>query len=520
MKRLLLAVFAAAFVLCVALCAQTCPQGFTLLGNICVLNSSSAGSSGAVQASNGTGGFADTGCTGSAASITCSAGFKGGASFSASGGETATPSAPSSDTLFFSSTAHLPQFTKAGDSTVDGTQVVPASGATSNQWVTYIDTLGVMHYAQPGFSNLSGSPTATQIGGAGTLTNATSGNAATATALAATPAACGSNQYATGIAASGNASCAQVGYSQVSGTPTIYYQTVQSNATAQTQRANLNYSTNFSLTDSSANNRTTVDLASTISANTSGNAATATTATNMSGGAVGSVPYQSAANTSTFLSGNTAATDQVLVSHGTGSAAQAPTLSNAPALSAANMTSFPTLNQSTTGNAATATALAATPTACGSNQYATGVAASGNASCAQVGYSQVSGTPTGGGIIENAGDNSAIGAGASYSWIAGTSTHVSAPGLIPTACTATNLVVYFSAAISAGGSIVTSLYDVTAASATALSVTAAASAAAGFYSDTTDTVTINPSHLYSMQTVNNASSSQTFAPYLWAFQCK
>jgi hypothetical protein len=346
MKRLLLAVFAAAFVLCVALCAQTCPQGFTLLGNICVLNSSSAGSSGAVQASNGTGGFADTGCTGSAASITCSAGFKGGASFSASGGETATPSAPSSDTLFFSSTAHLPQFTKAGDSTVDGTQVVPASGATSNQWVTYIDTLGVMHYAQPAFSNLSGSPTATQIGGAGTLTNATSGNAATATALAATPAACGSNQYATGIAASGNASCAQVGYSQVSG------------------------------------------------------------------------------------------------------------------------------------------------------------------------------TPTGGGIIENAGDNSAILAGASYSWIAGTSTHVSAPGLIPTACTATNLVVYFSAAISAGGSIVTSLYDVTAGSATALSVTAAASAAAGFYSDTTDTVTINPSHLYSMQTVNNASSSQTFAPYLWAFQCK
>lgn len=76
------------------------------------------------------------------------------------------------------------------------------------------------------------------------------------------------------------------------------------------------------------------------------------TATNLSGGALGSIPYQSNSSTTAFLAGNTAATDQVLVSHGNGSAAQAPTLSNAPALSAANMTSFPTLNQNTTGTAA------------------------------------------------------------------------------------------------------------------------------------------------------------------------
>jgi hypothetical protein len=42
---------------------------------------------------------------------------------------------------------------------------------------------------------------------------------------------------------------------------------------------------------------------------------------------------------------------------------------------------IPTLNQSTTGNAATATALAATPTQCSGSQFATGVAASGNANC-------------------------------------------------------------------------------------------------------------------------------------------
>jgi hypothetical protein len=70
----------------------------------------------------------------------------------------------------------------------------------------------------------------------------------------------------------------------------------------------------------------------------------------LAGGALGSLPYQSASNATAFLAGNTAASDQVLISHGSGSAALAPTLSNAPALSAMNMFNFPTFNQSTTGN--------------------------------------------------------------------------------------------------------------------------------------------------------------------------
>ena len=45
-------------------------------------------------------------------------------------------------------------------------------------------------------------------------------------------------------------------------------------------------------------------------------------------------------------------------------------------------------------NASTATALAATPAQCLSNQYATGVTAAGVANCASVTYSQVGGTPT------------------------------------------------------------------------------------------------------------------------------
>lgn len=56
---------------------------------------------------------------------------------------------------------------------------------------------------------------------------------------------------------------------------------------------------------------------------------------------MGSIPYQTAAGTTTMLAGNSVASDQVLTSTGTGSVTQAPTFKNAPALSAANMTGFP-----------------------------------------------------------------------------------------------------------------------------------------------------------------------------------
>jgi len=55
---------------------------------------------------------------------------------------------------------------------------------------------------------------------------------------------------------------------------------------------------------------------------------------------------------------------------------------------------IPTLNQSTTGNAATATALASTPTQCSGSQFSTGIAATGNANCAQPAFSNLSGTAT------------------------------------------------------------------------------------------------------------------------------
>ena len=110
-----------------------------------------------------------------------------------------------------------------------------------------------------------------------------------------------------------------------------------------------------------------------------GNAATATnatsamTATNLSGATTDSVPYQSGAGATSYLAPQTTNNDYAFIEHVTASAAVAPTWSNAPALSGANLTAlpsstglYPTLNQSTTGNAATATTasgLSGSPTA-------------------------------------------------------------------------------------------------------------------------------------------------------------
>ena len=84
-----------------------------------------------------------------------------------------------------------------------------------------------------------------------------------------------------------------------------------------------------------------------------GNSATATTATNLAGTTPYEIPYQSASGTTGYVSPNvTGSTDEVLTSTSLFGSAQAPTLKNAPALSATNMTSFPTLNQNTTGSSA------------------------------------------------------------------------------------------------------------------------------------------------------------------------
>jgi len=50
------------------------------------------------------------------------------------------------------------------------TGVTGLSSATSNDWVSYIDTGGTQHLSQPAFSNLSGSATAAQVPALSSLT--------------------------------------------------------------------------------------------------------------------------------------------------------------------------------------------------------------------------------------------------------------------------------------------------------------------------------------------------------------
>ena len=48
-----------------------------------------------------------------------------------------------------------------------------ASGATSHQWVSYVDTSGVQHFSQPAFTDISGSLTVSQISATGTPSSST-----------------------------------------------------------------------------------------------------------------------------------------------------------------------------------------------------------------------------------------------------------------------------------------------------------------------------------------------------------
>lgn len=74
-----------------------------------------------------------------------------------------------------------------------------------------------------------------------TYSNLMGGNAATATALAANPADCSAGLFATTIAANGALTCGAVAYADVTGTPTLRYQTVDDEDTPLTQRGTINF---------------------------------------------------------------------------------------------------------------------------------------------------------------------------------------------------------------------------------------------------------------------------------------
>lgn len=195
----------------------------------------------------------------------------------------------------------------------------------------------------------------------------TTGNAATATALAATPSNCGAGTAATGIAANGNA----VGCF----TPAPFYQTVDANGTAQTQRAALNLIAGSNMTVSCADNsgqaRTDCTLTASSTSSTAFSAITA--ATN--------------SNTGTFsISGGAwdfgaAASLKVPVSAGL-----APTISGQVGYDSTN-------NKWVFGQNGAVISFGLASGACGSHQFvntpATAIAA---ASCVQPAFTDISGT--------------------------------------------------------------------------------------------------------------------------------
>jgi hypothetical protein len=215
---------------------------------------------------------------------------------------------------------------------------VSGSPITTNGTLAVTGTSEAANYflAAPNGSSGAMSPRAIVAADVPTLNQSTTGNAATATALAVTPSQCSGGEFATGVAASGNANC---------GTP----------------------SGSGTVISFSAGNLSPLFTTSVATA--------------------ASTPALS-------FSLSNAAQNSVFAGPASGGSG-APSFQTAPTISAANMTSFPTLNQSTTGNASTATSLASTPGQCSNGYYATGVTATGVANCAQVAYSQVSGAPAG-----------------------------------------------------------------------------------------------------------------------------
>ncbi len=94
-----------------------------------------------------------------------------------------------------------------------GKPTIAARVKTSGQTADLFDCLATDDVTKLCAIDVNGNATFASI------TGPLSGNATTATALVATPSQCSSGQYSTGIAASGNANCSQVGYAEVSGTP-------------------------------------------------------------------------------------------------------------------------------------------------------------------------------------------------------------------------------------------------------------------------------------------------------------
>jgi hypothetical protein len=201
-----------------------------------------------------------------------------------------------------------------------------------------------------------------------TLNQSTTGNAGTATALASVT---GYSVYGSGASSgswltpTANGQCLMSGASSYA-TTTPSFQTCPSIGGTVT-----------SITAGSGLSGGTITGSGTISLT---NTATTVNSQTCTLGLTCTIPFQ------TNGTGNTSQAGINLLT----STANSVGLTLTPTNSATNAEKFEITGGSYTGNAGTATALAATPSQCGSNNFSTGVAASGNANCAPPSFSNLS----------------------------------------------------------------------------------------------------------------------------------
>lgn len=280
------------------------------------------------------------------------------------------PTVCSEGDLRFGSSNNLLNYCSSGNSW----NSVGSGGGGGGTWGSITGTLSSQTDLQNALnlkSNIA-SPTFTGTVTAPTFSGALSGNASTATALAANPTDCTSNQYATTIAANGNLTCATVNYNQLggvlpnpssstlggveslaavshnfltsittSGVPVAAqpaFTDISGTATnAQTTATSSNTASAIVARDGSGN-----FTAGTITAALTGNASTATSATNFSGSLVGDVTGTQGATVVGKINGTSLAGLSTGILKNT-------TTTGVPSIAIA--ADFPTLNQNTTGTA-------------------------------------------------------------------------------------------------------------------------------------------------------------------------
>lgn len=218
--------------------------------------------------------------------------------------------------------------------------------------------------------------------------------AALASALASNPSDCSSNQFATTIDASGNLTCAALVDADIPNTITIDLATAatalaanptdcSSNQFATTIAANGNL-TCAALVDADVPNTITIDLASAATA-------LAANGANCSAGAFPlGVDASGASESCTALPTTiTGTANQIAASAATGAITLSiPTNPTLPG------TTTGTFSGPLTGNASTASALAANPADCSANQFAQSIVASGDLTCAAIADADVPDTIT------------------------------------------------------------------------------------------------------------------------------